>query len=190
MSEAYSGKFVLRLPQSLHQKLSEGAREQGLSLNQFCLENLARIEPLTTSDSPLVQALKSFFFPEKVLAVYLYGSAARGEATAHSDLDVLCVLPSSAQIQRRLYHQWDSYQERQNLPKNLSLQLVRVLENTTAAGGLWLELALDGFPLYDPDRQVHQILLQLRKLIAEGFYERRHYHGQPVWTVRKEGKSA
>ena len=33
--ETYSGKFVLRVPRSLHRKLAENARGENLSLNQF-----------------------------------------------------------------------------------------------------------------------------------------------------------
>lgn len=33
--EEYSGKFVLRLPRSLHRKLAESAEREGVSLNQY-----------------------------------------------------------------------------------------------------------------------------------------------------------
>lgn len=35
--ESYSGKFVLRVPKSLHRKLAENARRENLSLNQFLI---------------------------------------------------------------------------------------------------------------------------------------------------------
>jgi antitoxin HicB len=35
--ETYSGKFVLRVPKSLHRKLSENAQRENLSLNQFLI---------------------------------------------------------------------------------------------------------------------------------------------------------
>jgi len=34
-TESYSGKFVVRVPRSLHRQLSEAAHEEGVSLNQF-----------------------------------------------------------------------------------------------------------------------------------------------------------
>ena len=40
--EDYSGKFVLRLPKQLHQRLSIEAKEEGVSLNQYALYKLAR----------------------------------------------------------------------------------------------------------------------------------------------------
>ncbi|MCI7478392.1 MAG: type II toxin-antitoxin system HicB family antitoxin [Selenomonadales bacterium] len=36
-SEGYSGKFNLRIPKSLHQKLAIAARQEGVSLNQMAL---------------------------------------------------------------------------------------------------------------------------------------------------------
>ena len=37
----YSGQFKLRLPKSLHRDLSEQARAEGISMNQYCLYLLA-----------------------------------------------------------------------------------------------------------------------------------------------------
>lgn len=35
--EKYSGQFKLRIPKSLHKSLSEHAREEGVSMNQYCV---------------------------------------------------------------------------------------------------------------------------------------------------------
>jgi len=40
--EKYSGKFVVRLPKSLHAKLAMEAEKEGVSLNQHALYKLAR----------------------------------------------------------------------------------------------------------------------------------------------------
>jgi len=40
-SEKFSGKFVLRLPKSLHAKLAMEAEQEGISLNQYALYKLA-----------------------------------------------------------------------------------------------------------------------------------------------------
>ena len=40
--EEYSGKFVARLPRSLHRQLAEEARRQGVSLNQHVVALLSR----------------------------------------------------------------------------------------------------------------------------------------------------
>lgn len=38
----YSGQFKLRLPKSLHKQLAESAKEEGISMNQYCLYLLTR----------------------------------------------------------------------------------------------------------------------------------------------------
>lgn len=40
--EQYSGKFIVRLPKSLHQKLSVEAVREGVSLNQYALYKLSQ----------------------------------------------------------------------------------------------------------------------------------------------------
>lgn len=40
-TESYSGKFVVRLPKSLHQRLVIEANKEGVSLNQLALYKLA-----------------------------------------------------------------------------------------------------------------------------------------------------
>jgi predicted HicB family RNase H-like nuclease len=38
----YSGKISLRVPKTLHQDLANGAKNEGISLNQFILYKLAK----------------------------------------------------------------------------------------------------------------------------------------------------
>jgi antitoxin HicB len=38
----YSGKFVLRIPKTLHRALAQKAKDEGLSLNQYCIYLLTR----------------------------------------------------------------------------------------------------------------------------------------------------
>ena len=40
--DRYSGQFKLRLPKTLHRSLSEHARREGISMNQYCMYLLAR----------------------------------------------------------------------------------------------------------------------------------------------------
>jgi antitoxin HicB len=61
-NEDYSGKFVVRLPRSLHRQLAEAAEREGVSLNQFVNVALARaveqmipsvVYPITGGNSQL-----------------------------------------------------------------------------------------------------------------------------------------
>ena len=36
-TEGYSGQFKLRIPESLHRSLAEHSKEEGVSMNQYCV---------------------------------------------------------------------------------------------------------------------------------------------------------
>lgn len=40
--ENYSGQFKLRLPKSLHRELAERSKQEGISMNQYCLYLLSK----------------------------------------------------------------------------------------------------------------------------------------------------
>lgn len=40
--ESYSGQFKLRIPKSLHKSLTEHAKREGISMNQYCVYLLAK----------------------------------------------------------------------------------------------------------------------------------------------------
>lgn len=40
--ESYSGQFKLRIPKSLHKSLTEHARREGVSMNQYCVYLLSK----------------------------------------------------------------------------------------------------------------------------------------------------
>ena len=46
---AYSGQFKLRIPRSLHKSLSIHARQEGISMNQYCLYLLAKNDTVHTT---------------------------------------------------------------------------------------------------------------------------------------------
>lgn len=40
--EKYSGQFKLRIPKSLHKNLAEKSRQEGISMNQYCMYLLSK----------------------------------------------------------------------------------------------------------------------------------------------------
>lgn len=44
--ENYSGQFKLRIPKSLHRSLAEHARQEGISMNQYCVYRFPETTPL------------------------------------------------------------------------------------------------------------------------------------------------
>lgn len=65
--ENYSGKFVVRLPRSLHRQLAETAEREGVSLNQFINVALARaVEQINPSFVyPAIEQSSQFAVKEK-----------------------------------------------------------------------------------------------------------------------------
>ena len=44
--DSYSGQFKLRVPKALHKLLSQHAKQEGISMNQYCVYLLARNDAL------------------------------------------------------------------------------------------------------------------------------------------------
>lgn len=49
--DTYSGQFKLRIPKSLHKRLAENSRREGISMNQYCLYLLSRNDALSGQNS-------------------------------------------------------------------------------------------------------------------------------------------
>jgi hypothetical protein len=192
---AASGRFLLRVDPALHQRLRELARRRGCSLNRLCAELLERALTPTETPGPACQ-IASDVVPAAVLrrlraelgeqlaGIALFGSVARGESWDRSDVDLLVVLVSGAPITRELYQRWDAVAQAEAIPggRNLELHFVSLPRSPEAAGGLWLEVALEGVLLHDPHLEVARMLARLRQQIAAGHVVRRLSHGRPYWV--------
>lgn len=186
---ARSGKFVLRLPPSLHDRLAVRSRKEGQSLNGLCLQLLALAIDRPKDDSlatgvatPALGVLRKQYGP-KLLGVVAFGSRISGTATDASDLDLLVILAKSVPIRRRLYRQWD---EAAPLPSEAGLEFdphfAHMPDHARDASAVWLEAASSGDVLFDPRGQIKKLLEAIRKPIAEGVARRAWSHGHPYWT--------
>ena len=67
-NEDYSGKFVVRLPRSLHRQLAETAEREGVSLNQFINVALAQsVGHASALAYPITKQTSQFAVKEKKL---------------------------------------------------------------------------------------------------------------------------
>ena len=181
-----SGKFVLRIPPELHQKLKATAQTMDQSLNQTCVQ-LIRAGMESSSESLTIQknisSLIETYSPFGLLGMVLFGSVARGTSTASSDIDLLLVLDSKTPITRSLYRLWDH--------EKIALHFVHVPELTPEKNisGFWLEIALDGKVIWEKEFSAESSLVNLiakiKTEIFSGQYQRKQAHGHPYWLKRE-----
>jgi hypothetical protein len=170
-----SGKFVLRLDPQLHKSLKAEAAKSGESLNSLCLRKIS-LAATPSRFSEIVGKVISHFNP---LGVVLFGSVARGEERAGSDIDLLIVLDATKPVQRSLYSQWDEFI---NPSETFSPQFVHLPKAGMDVGSIWLETAIDGEILCDPKEVLKKEYIRIRSLIAAGAYLRKSSHGQSYWV--------
>jgi len=122
---------------------------------------------------------------ERLVAVVLYGSRARGEESPASDWDLLVIaegLPERS-FQRHLFF-------KRLLPPGCC-EAVSILARTSKEfesylPSLYLDIALDGRILYDPKTYAGARFAKLQALIVEsGLYRERRPAGD-LWRWRKE----
>jgi len=177
-----SGRFVLRLPAALHSALQAASRDAGLSLNEYCSRRLAGSGPALSVEVSAVALVSraAELAGEALLAVVIYGSWARGDSTATSDVDALVVVDAALPLTRALYRAWDEapvgWQGRTVDPHFVHLPL------GPFNAGVWGEVAIDGNVLFERGTRLSAHLAAVRRAIAEGRLVRRLAHGQPYWT--------
>jgi predicted nucleotidyltransferase len=179
-SSAASGTFVLRLDPRLHAVLRHEAVAAGTSLNEWCSRSLAAPGAAGLSAAAEVVVMIRAGLGADLLGVVAYGSFARGELAAGSDVDLLVVLSEGVKITRSLYRQWDGV-----VPawegREIDLHFVHLPDRDNPVSGTWAEAGVCGIVLYDHDLLVSRRLIDIRSRIAGGELTRRMAQGQPYW---------
>lgn len=175
-------RFLLRLPRDLHGWLAAGARRAGVSLNEFCIQRLGRMNAAGEPDAGPVVAHARHVVGTSLVGVLVHGSWARGEARDTSDVDLLVVIDRDVPLVRALYATWD-----QAAPsfdgRPIDVHFVHPPRDPQEPGAVWCEAALDGLVVADRDGAVARVLYETRRAIAEGRIVRRRVHGQSYWTT-------
>lgn len=163
--------------------LRRGARDLGLSLNEYCARRLA--VPLggvaAHGDAAPTVARAMAMLGHGLVGVVIIGSWVRGEATERSDVDVLIVVDAGVELTRDLYRRWDETPLRWG-GRPVDAHFVRLPSPEAAVTGLWAEAAIDGAVILERGSRVSEHLIRVRRAIAEGRLVRRTAHGQPYWT--------
>jgi hypothetical protein len=166
----------------------------GQSLNQLCVAKLqANGRPYAGPGAAPARAglLHPDFvdrivrrWPGNLAGLILFGSAARGDATEDSDVDLLLVMNPDIRIARDLYQLWDEFCREGSGAQDsgrISPHFVSLPGSVREAGGLWYEVALDGIALWECDHQVSRFLGSVRAAMGQGKIQRRFLHGSPYW---------
>ena len=175
-------RVLLRLPPALHRMLAKAAADADLSFNEFCVRRLS-----APSDAQAQSAVRSLVvtraraaFGDRLDAVLVLGSWARGEAAATSDIDVLIVIDPETALTRDLYRRWD--QDPMSFDgRAVDAHFAHPSPAGTLPTAVWCEAAVDGILWYDRDGSVAIRLGEVRRAIAEGRVVRAFAHGQPYW---------
>lgn len=174
---------MLRLRPGLHAVLRAAARTAGMSLNDYCARKLAaptgNLIALRGGSAVVERAAE--LFGDRLIAVIAFGSWARGEMTAASDVDILIVVDASAPLTRELYRRWDE-QPFTWEGHRVEPHFVHLRGMDEGATGLWAEAAMDGIVLFERGTETSRWLAQVRRDILAGRLVRRVIHGQPYWA--------
>ena len=141
--------------------------------------------PVMEKEDSIVSSVQELGFP--LIGIVLFGSRARSEERAGSDLDLLLVLEQDKVVDRSLYREWEKRSSQSMRDMKIEPQFVILPKDKEQAGGLWFEVAIDGKVLWERDQTVSHFLREVRCWMAEGKIQRRVSHGHPYW-LRAEGK--
>ena len=128
---------------------------------------------------PAVYALQQGF-GKKLVAVVLFGSRARGDSRAESDWDLLVIARDLPQRQMERYRKI-----KEMLPPTWRGQ-ISILAKTpdefeAALPSIYLEIALDGLILYDPEGYAAIQLHKLRSIIRSKDLRREKRGREFIW---------
>ena len=180
--KASSGRFLLRLPAALHDRLTRSARARGISLNEHCIRSLAGSE--AGAAGPLVDAVARALTEHgtAVVGIAVFGSYARGEAGPSSDVDLLVVLSPEVEITRRLYDSWDG-DDLRVAGHRVEPHFVRMRSGDDEVSGFWAEIALDAAIVYDPELALARELSRVRRALVSGDLVRRTSGPRSWWSA-------
>lgn len=192
-----SGRFVLRIEPVLHCRLRRMATDHDMSLNALCEKLLTEATAPPNPNGRIDMIGQAEWFPscrnlveqwrvaeqwgKHLCGAIVFGSAVRGELRSDSDIDLLIVLDACVPLKRQLYQRWDALLANNVLDREISAHFVHLPQRIEDAGGLWLEVAIEGQIFVDRAGQLGWTLLELRRAIAAGRFVREVAHGQPFW---------
>lgn len=183
LAQRPSGRFVLRIEAGLHAALRQAAAAAGMSLNEYCARKLAAPVGAFAEwrGAAGVVDRAAMLLGEHLMGVLAFGSWARREARASSDVDVLVVVDGSVELARELYRRWDE-EPLMWEGRPVEAHFAHLPPVDRPPTGLWAEIAIDGVLLFARSKEISAYLVVVRRHIATGRFVRKVTHGQPYWV--------
>ena len=152
-------------------------------MNDYCARKLAApVGDLSALEGPARAVERAAaLFGERLVGIAAFGSWARRQAVAGSDVDLLLVVESSVPLTRGLYRDWDAEPMSWD-GRRVEAHFVHLPEERRVAAGVWAEVALDGIILFERRFAVSTRLSRVRQDIVAGRIVRKVSHGQPYWA--------
>lgn len=143
------------------------------------------MQPQTLQDVERVVALLKEHFGETLIAMALFGSAARGEATATSDLDVFAIIEG---LPARHFKRCTLLNDLvlPHVPRRVTVVAKTTREFTETFPPLYLDLGLDAQMLYDSDGFLSERLARIRQIIRQAGLRRLRQDGDFAWRWQKQ----
>ncbi len=121
---------------------------------------------------------------ENLIALVVFGSYARGEATEASDCDLYVI---AAKLPKHLPDRSWFVREPLAMRFHRTISVIAKTKKEFEAGfpSLYLDLALDGVLLFDTDDYMQNKLARIRELTREAGLHRIRFDGEMAWKWRK-----
>ncbi|MGC9021064.1 MAG: nucleotidyltransferase domain-containing protein [Candidatus Methanodesulfokora sp.] len=123
-------------------------------------------------------------FGDRIVAVSLFGSWARGEASERSDVDFFVVVRDFDESDRR-FRIYDCLQKVVKRDVTvIDIDEEKLFREDLSIGSLLLNIAWDSIILYDPSGRLRELFERIRRAAAERLERYRTRDGKYGWRPR------
>ena len=155
-------------------------------MNALCARFIKEGLATGSQDQEWIKTIVSAYQGDGLQSIVLFGSQARGEATASSDVDLLLVFSAATKITRSLYRKFEAIVESFPDEGRYSIHCVSIPEDVKSVSGFWFEIALDGMVLWKKNEGISIYLSKVKNAICSGKYVRKMSSGQPYWMQNEK----
>ncbi|MFQ3574643.1 MAG: nucleotidyltransferase domain-containing protein [Thermodesulfovibrionales bacterium] len=130
------------------------------------------------------------YYGERLISLVLYGSCARGRATAESDIDLLIIADRlSMRKMKRIEEFIDNIEKGFETSSHYISPVIKTPEEASSGSLLFLDMIYDANILYDKDDFFKMVIERLRKKTEELGSKRVFKGNRWYWILKPDYKS-